>query len=103
MSFRTNAERRAELAQWFSGEAPTPVIDGETFDGVAVYEIVEPHRTGVRAQNRIGLAWPTDYPPRSLLPCSCQPSDRWSKARLVGLARTLEDALEMLGLKDTSC
>lgn len=103
MSFRTNAERRAELAQWFGGPGPQPVIDGETFAGVAVYEITEPHRTGVRAQDRIGLAWPTDYPPRPLLPFSCQPSDRWSNARLVGLARTIEDALDLLGLKDTPC
>lgn len=97
---------RRDTTAWFTDpENPYLHLPGCTFQGVIVYEKVKSRKGGV---NRIGMAVDDSSKAlwwdrvsrrtgeRSTMPFSAQPSKAWEKAKPVGFASTLEEALALL-------
>lgn len=88
-----------DVTEWFANPSGVPTID--QFRGIIVYEKSRPDKEGV---NRIGMAvdetskkmWWDKGDRRPTMPFTAQPSEAWSKAKAIGFAATLEEALELL-------
>lgn len=88
-----------DVTEWFEDPSKVPTIG--PFHGIIVYEKALPSREGV---NRVGMAvdettkklWWDKEDRRPTMPFTAQPSEAWSKAKAIGFAATLEEALDLL-------
>lgn len=80
---------------WFS----EPESEQNPFHGILVFERTTPVKTGpmrlgLKADEYLLFCW--EKRPLLTLPFTSQPSAAWSGARCIGLAKTREEALQML-------